>query len=244
MTPAMIDLQTLERLSEDDRSLLAFAAVHGPEFDSAVVARAPGRDAGEVEERLVAMGREHDLIRQERERDFPGGRPVMLVRGWAWLEQGELARGLDEIQRATAAYREAGSAASLPWFLLELAEALGKNGRPTEGLAVLADLPIAQERGVWHRRAEGERHRGQLFLAAGRPAEAEAALRQALALAREDQARWFELLAALALCQMLRDQGRREEARRELAAVYGWFTEGRDTQDLIEARALLSALQQ
>ena len=81
-------------------------------------------------------------------------------------------------------------------------------------------------------------------LATGRPAEAEAALRQALALAREDQARWFELLAALALCRMLRDQGRREEARRELATVYCWFTEGHDTQDLIEARALLSALQQ
>jgi tetratricopeptide (TPR) repeat protein len=170
--------------------------------------------------------------------------PGMLVRGWAWLEQGELARGLDEIQRATAAYREAGSAASLPWYLLELAEALGKSGRPTEGLAVLADLPIVQERGVWHRRAEGERIRGRLLLAAGRPAEAEAALRQALALAREDQARWFELRAALTLCRMLRDQGRREEARRELAAVYGWFTEGHDTQDLIEARALLSALQQ
>jgi tetratricopeptide (TPR) repeat protein len=168
----------------------------------------------------------------------------MLVRGWAWLEQGELARGLDEIQRATAAYREAGSAASLPWFLMELAEALGKNGWPTEGLAVLADLPIAQERGVRHRRAEGERIRGQLLLAAGRPAQAEAAFRQALALAREDQARWFELLAALALGRMLRDQGRREEARQELAAVYGWFTEGHDTHDLIEACALLRALQQ
>jgi hypothetical protein len=52
------------------------------------------------------------------------------------------------------------------------------------------------------------------------------------------------LLAALALCQMLRGQGPHEEARRELAAVYGWFSEGHDTQDLIEARALLSALQQ
>src|SRR5262249_14486749 len=52
---------------------LAFAAVHGPEFDSAVVALASGRDAGEVEERLVALEREHDLVRLERERDFPGG---------------------------------------------------------------------------------------------------------------------------------------------------------------------------
>jgi predicted ATPase len=112
-------------------------------------------------------------------------------------------------------------------------------------LAVLEELGVAQERGVLHRRPEGERIRGELLLATGAPAEeAEACYRRAVALARENQARCFELRAAIPLARLLLGQGRREEARQALAEVCGWFTEGDDTSDLVEARALLAELGQ
>src|SRR5205807_1993532 len=90
--------------------------------------------------------------------------------------------------------------------------------------------------------AELCRSRGVLFHQCGRSVEAEGEFKQALSIARRQDARMWELRAATGLAQLWRDQGKRHEARDLLAPVHGWFTEGFDTRDLKEAKALLDEL--
>ena len=81
-----------------------------------------------------------------------------------------------------------------------------------------------------------------MVLARGGAAGAEASFHEAVALARQQSARWWELRATVSLCRLWQGQGREAEAREMLAGIYGWFTEGFDTPDLKEAKALLDAL--
>ena len=92
--------------------------------------------------------------------------------------------------------------------------------------------------------AEVSRIAGEIALKSPRPdeAKAEAYFERALAVAREQQAKSWELRAAMGLARLWRDQGKRQQARDLLAPVYGWFTEGFDTLDLKEAKALLEQL--
>jgi predicted ATPase len=90
--------------------------------------------------------------------------------------------------------------------------------------------------------AELNRHKGQLLLRKGRREAAEQLYRKALSIAQEQEAKLWELRAAVSLARLGREQGRRAEARDILAPVYGWFTEGFDTPDLKEAKALLDEL--
>ena len=90
--------------------------------------------------------------------------------------------------------------------------------------------------------AELYRHKGQLLLRQGRTQAAEELYHRALAIAREQEAKLWELRAVASLARLRRDQGRPAEARDLLAPVYGWFTEGFDTPDLKEAKALLDEL--
>jgi predicted ATPase len=135
-----------------------------------------------------------------------------------------------------------------------LAEGYGQVGATDEGLRVLAEaLAAVQETGerVWE--AELHRLKGELVMQARRQSpepggdlsdaeEAQACLHQALAVARRQQARALELRAAMSLTRLWQQQGKRAEAHQLLAEVYGWFTEGFDTADLREAKALLEAL--
>jgi predicted ATPase len=146
-----------------------------------------------------------------------------------------------------------------------LAESLKAGGRNDEGLAVAAEaLAIVEATGERFYEAELHRLRGELLLrqeaAEGRPspaeptaasphdpdpsglAEAEACFRRALDVARRQGAKSLELRAALSLARLLGDRGRPAEGRRLLAATFGWFTEGWDTPDLQDARALLEEL--
>jgi len=91
--------------------------------------------------------------------------------------------------------------------------------------------------------AELNRHKGQLLLRQGQADAANELYRKALRIAREQQAKMWELRAAVSLAHLHRDQGRRAEAHDLLAPVYGWFTEGFDTLDLKGAKALLDELQ-
>ena len=91
--------------------------------------------------------------------------------------------------------------------------------------------------------AELYRHQGQLLLRQGHTGAAEELYGRALSIAREQEAKLWELRAAVSLARLRRDQGRRTEARDLLAPVYGWFTEGFAMPDLIEARELLEELQ-
>ena len=115
----------------------------------------------------------------------------------------------------------------------------------TEGLRLLAEALTALEAsGQGDLLAEAYRLQGELLLRQARPdaSQAAACFQQALAVARRQQAKSWELRAALSLSRLWQRQGKRTEARELLAPIYGWFTEGFDTADLQEARALLTAL--
>jgi predicted ATPase len=134
-----------------------------------------------------------------------------------------------------------------------LAEGYGRLGQPEAGLTALAE---AQAHMVTTREtfyaAEMARLHGVLLLQTGDqmqdvgpgtlPVAPESCFQHALEVARRQQAKWWELRAAMSLAQLWQQQGKREEARALLAPVYNWFTEGFDTADLQEAHALLDAL--
>src|SRR5262245_33379542 len=119
-------------------------------------------------------------------------------------------------------------------------EELGKAGLVEEGLAAVAEgLDFAETKGEHFSEAELHRVRGELLLRKDHSAgqdEAESCFRQALAVARRQQAKSWELRAALSLCRLYQHQGREAEARPLLAETYGWFTEGFETDDLREAK--------
>jgi tetratricopeptide (TPR) repeat protein len=189
----------------------------------------------------------------------------MAWRGWALAERGAVQEGLAQIRQAPAI--------GLSQQPLRLAEVYGKAGHPEEALrelaAALAALAQNDERRF---EAEFYRLQGELLLqravdqdlrhaAPGESAtatkaawteatpasrlavEAEACFRRALDVARSQQAKSLELRAVMSLGRLWQRQGRRGEARKLLEPVYGWFTEGFDTLDLQEAKALLEALQ-
>ena len=176
----------------------------------------------------------------------------MLLTGRALAAQGETAPGLAQMRQGLADIQVSGQLAGRVGILSLLAEAYALDGQPEAGLEVLAaalDLVHTRELGMWE--AEVHRLRGALLLAqhspgqtppATRVAEAEACFEQALALARQRQAGSLELRAATSLARLWQQQGRREAARALLAPVYGRFTEGFDTADLREAKALLDDL--
>jgi predicted ATPase len=103
-------------------------------------------------------------------------------------------------------------------------------------------LQIVETKGARWLEAELNRHKGQLLLRQGHTEAAEELYRKARSTAREQEAKLWELRAAMSLARLRRDQGRRAEARDLLAPVYGWFSEGFGTPDLKEAKALLNQL--
>jgi predicted ATPase len=131
----------------------------------------------------------------------------------------------------------------MPYFLTLLAGAYEIAGQIEEGLTQLDDaLQIVERTGERFFAAELNRHKAQLLLRQGQSEAAEELYRKALSIAQEQAARLWELRVAVSLARLRRDQGRHPEARDLLAPVYGWFTEGFDTPDLKEAKALLDTL--
>jgi predicted ATPase len=164
--------------------------------------------------------------------------------GAALAAQGGWAEGLAQMREGLAAWR---ATALTPWllFLSLLAEACGRAGQVEEGLGALHEaleaMPTTEERLY---EAEVYRLRGELLLqqSAVQQGKAEESFHQALAVARRQQAKSWELRAALSLSRLWQQQGKCAEARALLAPIYGWFTEGFDTADLQEARTLLEEL--
>jgi len=131
----------------------------------------------------------------------------------------------------------------MPHFIGLIAAACEIAGQLEEGLALLDEaLQIADRTGERWLTAELNRRRGRLQLRQGYSAAAEELYCKALEIAEEQKAKSWELRAAVSLAQLHRDQDRRAEARDLLAPVYGWFTEGFDTPDLKDAKALLDEL--
>jgi predicted ATPase len=168
-----------------------------------------------------------------------------ILRGWALTAQGEGAGGIAQVHQGLVAYRATESELHRPYFLSLLADAYGKVGQPEEGLAVLVEaLAIVDNTGKSYWEAELHRQKGELLLMqkGQKVGEAEECFRQALDIARRQQARSFELRVAMSLSRLWQQQGKQEEAHQLLAEIYGWFTEGFDTADLKEAMILLEEL--
>jgi predicted ATPase len=167
-----------------------------------------------------------------------------ILQGWAFAQKGEATTGIARIRDGIAAAEATGSRVRAPLFLTLLAEAMALAGNIEEGLAALDDAlaKAAASGGGWN--AEIHRLRGELTgrLPYPDPAKAEASFRTALAIAREQGTRGYELRAATSLARLWREQGRRGDARELLTPIYSWFTEGFDTADLKEAKALLAEL--
>jgi predicted ATPase len=168
-----------------------------------------------------------------------------ILQGWADAQGGEATTGIARIRDGLAADEATGARLSTPFHLTLLAKALALAGKIEEALAArddaLATAAASGEKG-WD--AEIHRLQGELTgrLPCPDPAKAAESFRTALAIAREQGTRGYELRAATSLARLWRKQGRQGDARDLLAPVYGWFTEGFDTPDLKEAKRLLDEL--
>jgi DNA-binding SARP family transcriptional activator/predicted ATPase len=164
-------------------------------------------------------------------------------RGWVLARQGRVEEGCALLRQADVEAQAMGIGVGHPHRLTLLAEAYGNAGRAEEGLLLLMEaLDASRCTGECVYDAEIHRVRGELLLLRGDEAGAEASFRHAVEVAHRQSAKSWDLRATTSLCRLWQKQGKRKKARRELAAVYNWFTEGFDTADLQEARALLEEL--
>jgi DNA-binding winged helix-turn-helix (wHTH) protein/predicted ATPase len=213
--------------------------------------RREARQTEELAEATVALCNQHG---------FPFWQATAtILRSWSQAELGKEGDQPAEMRRCLTSLQEIGAVVTLTAFLALLAQTLGDRGEPEEGLTVLAKahalaeakgerlfdpeihrlageltLQIADRASTPANRAHG---RAQLSRAAGH--EAEGHFLKAIGIAKEQQAKSWELRSAMSLARLWRRQRRAADARALLSEVYAWFTEGFDTADLIEARALL-----
>jgi predicted ATPase len=216
----------------------------------------------------TAKERAEATIALASEQGFPHWLAIgTFVQGWALAEQGQQKKGVAQMRQGLAAYRTT-SELYRPHLLGLLAEEYGKVGQPEEGLTVLAEaLAIVDKTGERYYEAELYRLRGELTLqeanqkAKGKnqkakietslqhltpstqaEAEAEGYFLKAIEISRKQQAKSLELRAVMSLSRLWQQQGKQKEAHDMLAEVYNWFTEGLDTKDLQEAKAILEEL--
>jgi predicted ATPase len=194
----------------------------------------------------TAHARSYDCVAIASEHGFPlwaaFGR---IIQGWAVAKKGEATTGIDRIRDGMAGSEATGTRVATPFDLILLAETLAFAGKIEEGLATLDDASAAAAvYGVRCWDAEIHRWRGELTarLPHPDPAKAEDSFRAALAIAREQGTRGYELRAATSLARLWGKQDRRGDVRDLLAPVYGSFTEGFDTADLKEVKQLLDEL--
>ncbi|MFQ5595764.1 MAG: hypothetical protein ACE5HA_16585, partial [Anaerolineae bacterium] len=198
------------------------------------------------QETQMAREQSEAVVALSTEQGFPfwiAGATVL--QGWALALEGEIEQGIAQMRQGLAAWQATGAEIGVPHYLALLAEAYGQAGQAEEGLTVLAEaLASVDNTGQQCWEAELYRLKGELLQQNGADADAEACFRQAIEVARRQEAKSWELRATVSLCRLLQQQGRREEARETLAEIYSWFTEGFDTPDLKEAKALLEELSQ
>ena len=192
------------------------------------------------------------------------------LQGWELTRTGSIEAGMAQMREGLAALRATGAELLRPYLLALLAEACGHSGQIEAALDALEEaLVAADEHMERFYEADLYRLKGELLLRKGggadlKPAAAELSkghaagpvttgwsplqteagvcFQTALTIARRQEAKGLELRAALSLARLWQNQGRRAEARELLAPLYGWFTEGFDTADLQEAKALLEEL--
>jgi predicted ATPase len=220
----------------------------------------------------IAQDQAEAVIVLSTEQEFPFWLAQgTVVRGGALAEQGQVEEGLAQMQQGLAAFRAMGAEVQRPHFLALLAEAYMKEGQVEKGLTVLAEaLSLVDKNEERSYEAELYRLKGELTLqkfqvqgstfqdkkrstlkvqgskskAANTQAEAEAesCFLKAIGVSRKQQAKSLELRATVSLARLWQRQGKKNEAHRMLSKIYHWFTEGFDTKDLQEAKALLEEL--
>jgi class 3 adenylate cyclase/predicted ATPase len=193
---------------------------------------------------LALDKRADQLVKVTTDQGFPVWRAVGTVhRGWVMVGNGDLAEGVSLLRSGSAAYRSTGTELWTTHFLALQAKAGEIAGQIKEALTLLDEASQILERtGMRWLASELNRLKGQLLLRQGHSDVAEELYRKALSIARAQEAKLWELRAAVSLARLFRDQAHHAEARKLLAPVYGWFTEGFDTPDLKDAKALLDTL--
>ena len=198
------------------------------------------------EEPRLAQERAETTMAVAAEHGFPLMRACgITLRGWTIVAQGQCEEGLTQMLQGWVAWRTIGSGMWSSYWLGLLAEAYAHGGQCEEALARLMEaLAAVEDTGQRFYAAELYRLKGELQLRYATPDEQQAAacFCQALAIARQQQAKFLELRAAMSLARLWKRQGQDAKARQLLGEMYGWFTEGFDTADLQEARVLLETL--
>jgi predicted ATPase len=182
----------------------------------------------------VAYAREHQLILWLAYSTIWGG----LARA----KQGQAADGIEEIRRGMAVLQAAGCWLCWNTYLGMLAEAHYEAGQLEQALSLLDEALAIHWSGEFYT-AEMHRLKGEVLLKQGVPAgDAEQQFHKSIEVARDQNAKWWELRSTVSLCRLWQRQGKAAEAKQALAAIYNWFTEGFDTPDLKDAQALLEEL--
>jgi predicted ATPase len=234
--------QALRRVEQAERDAKATAHVptlvqlHYWKFLLGAVRREP--DSVMIDaETFLALVSQHDLP------SFVGY--ATFIQGWMSWERGERGSGRAQMLKGISLTRDQGLSLCLPFFEVTEAEAEVEGGELKAGLdrldRALSEIEHTGER--WYE-AEMHRIRGEMLLTCDRAnaAVAEQAFQVAIEVAEKQAAQSFKLRGAISIARLWRDQGKRDDAGNLLAPVYGWFSEGFDTRDLKEAKALLEEL--
>jgi len=190
-----------------------------------------------------SLERSEELRRVSEELEQYWGPFARIHLGWCRAHQGEAEAGAELIRRGLDEWIAFGWRIGVVYATALLAQALRVNGRADEGLRLLDEARETSETVDDHwQLPEIHKIRGELMAALDDPVGAEASFRESIEIARIHEARSDELRATTSLARLLQVQGRDDEARALLNQIYGWFTEGFDTADLVEARELLEDL--
>jgi DNA-binding winged helix-turn-helix (wHTH) protein/predicted ATPase len=184
------------------------------------------------------------LVEIATDQGFPFYRATgAIFGGWVKAKNADVTEGLSLLRAGSSAYSATGAAGWMPFYVALLAGVCEIAGQIEEAAARFDQASqLAERTGERWFAAELDRQRGQLLLRQGHPEAAEERYRKALSVAREQEAKLWELRAAASLARLWRDHGRRAAARDLLAPVYGWFIEGLATPDLKAAKTLLDEL--
>jgi predicted ATPase len=197
-------------------------------------------------EMRAAQERAEAAISLTKEQGFPYFMALSsLMRGWALAHQERVQEGIEQYTQGLRTYRATGAELLRPYLLALLADVHGILGKPETGLAVLGEaLTHADKTGERWYESEIYRLKGALLLQqhADNQPEAERCFQHAVVIAQNQQAKSLELRATTSLARLWQQQGKHQEAYDFLAPVYNWFTEGFDTADLKDAKALLDEL--
>jgi predicted ATPase len=186
------------------------------------------------------------LITLATAKGFPYWRAMgTIMRGWALADEGQMDAGVAQLRHGLVGWQETGAVLIMPYYLSLLARVLAKGGRGSAALEELDKaLRLAETTGERWFEPELHRLKGEALLHgdATNRADAEACFHRAIGIAEQQSAKSWELRVAGSLARLWADRGERHKAYDLLAPLYGWFTEGFDTLDLQEAKALLDEL--